>query len=224
MTSGRKPLTLAIDASAALGTVAVLDGSALLAEGETRMRGEAGERLLPTAVEVLQTVNATVRDVGDVVCGEGPGGFTGLRIAAGLAKGLCVARNLQLSAVSSLMLAFAGGVPLPAAGRYLVALDAMRGELFVLDVELDASGMMVPGSERRMSAGDAHALADREGLTTLGEAGNLLVAPHARGVASLRSRAPACIQAVSLDAWEPLYGRKAEAQVKWEAAHGRELG
>jgi tRNA threonylcarbamoyladenosine biosynthesis protein TsaB len=28
---------------------------------------------------------------------------------------------------------------------------------------------------------------------------------------------------VSLDAWEPAYGRLAEAQVKWEAAHGRPL-
>ena len=29
--------------------------------------------------------------------------------------------------------------------------------------------------------------------------------------------------AVDLDAWEPSYGRLAEAQVKWEAAHGRPL-
>ena len=28
---------------------------------------------------------------------------------------------------------------------------------------------------------------------------------------------------VSLDTWEPDYGRLAEAQVKWEAAHGRRL-
>jgi tRNA threonylcarbamoyladenosine biosynthesis protein TsaB len=28
---------------------------------------------------------------------------------------------------------------------------------------------------------------------------------------------------VSLDGWEPEYGRLAEAQVKWEAEHGREL-
>ena len=28
---------------------------------------------------------------------------------------------------------------------------------------------------------------------------------------------------VSLDKWEPAYGRLAEAQVKWEAAHGRAL-
>jgi tRNA threonylcarbamoyladenosine biosynthesis protein TsaB len=29
---------------------------------------------------------------------------------------------------------------------------------------------------------------------------------------------------VELTTWEPQYGRKAEAQVRWEAAHGRELG
>jgi tRNA threonylcarbamoyladenosine biosynthesis protein TsaB len=28
---------------------------------------------------------------------------------------------------------------------------------------------------------------------------------------------------VNLAAWEPIYGRMAEAQVKWEAAHGRAL-
>jgi tRNA threonylcarbamoyladenosine biosynthesis protein TsaB len=28
---------------------------------------------------------------------------------------------------------------------------------------------------------------------------------------------------VDLDLWEPAYGRLAEAQVKWEAAHGRPL-
>ena len=29
---------------------------------------------------------------------------------------------------------------------------------------------------------------------------------------------------VELASWEPDYGRLAEAQVKWEAAHGRALG
>jgi len=29
---------------------------------------------------------------------------------------------------------------------------------------------------------------------------------------------------VEITTWEPEYGRKAEAQVRWETAHGRELG
>ena len=34
---------------------------------------------------------------------------------------------------------------------------------------------------------------------------------------------PGAIERVDLDRWEPDYGRLAEAQVKWEAAHGRPL-
>jgi tRNA threonylcarbamoyladenosine biosynthesis protein TsaB len=42
--------------------------------------------------------------------------------------------------------------------------------------------------------------------------------PHARAVALMAEPA-----AVDLATWEPAYGRLAEAQVKWEAAHGRAL-
>jgi tRNA threonylcarbamoyladenosine biosynthesis protein TsaB len=31
------------------------------------------------------------------------------------------------------------------------------------------------------------------------------------------------VREVALATWEPAYGRLAEAQVKWEAAHGRPL-
>jgi tRNA threonylcarbamoyladenosine biosynthesis protein TsaB len=48
------------------------------------------------------------------------------------------------------------------------------------------------------------------------------VAPAASACAALfaeiEARGP-----VDLDRWEPSYGRLAEAQVKWEAAHGRPL-
>jgi tRNA threonylcarbamoyladenosine biosynthesis protein TsaB len=37
-------------------------------------------------------------------------------------------------------------------------------------------------------------------------------------MATLLDRGP-----VDIDTWEPQYGRLAEAQVKWEAAHGRPL-
>jgi tRNA threonylcarbamoyladenosine biosynthesis protein TsaB len=47
-------------------------------------------------------------------------------------------------------------------------------------------------------------------------------APHARGAAVLLDEILAHGR-VSLDTWEPDYGRLAEAQVKWEAAHGRPL-
>ena len=46
-------------------------------------------------------------------------------------------------------------------------------------------------------------------------------APHARGIARLT--AGDLLVLVDRTAWEPDYGRLAEAQVKWEALHGRAL-
>jgi len=46
--------------------------------------------------------------------------------------------------------------------------------------------------------------------------------PRARGVALLGSELER-EGPVNLAAWEPIYGRMAEAQVRWEAEHGRAL-
>jgi len=51
---------------------------------------------------------------------------------------------------------------------------------------------------------------------------SVVATPRARGVAAiedlLESRGP-----VDIGSWEPSYGRLAEAQVRWEAAHGKPL-
>ena len=46
--------------------------------------------------------------------------------------------------------------------------------------------------------------------------------PHARGVAPVLDHIIASAP-VDLASWEPDYGRLAEAQVRWEAVHGRPL-
>ncbi|MGH9885001.1 MAG: hypothetical protein ACREBE_05715, partial [bacterium] len=50
----------------------------------------------------------------------------------------------------------------------------------------------------------------------------IVAIPHARAVARLESTL-AQLGPVDIGTWEPAYGRLAEAQVKWEAAHGRPL-
>jgi len=80
------PITLAIDASTYIGTVAVWRGETRVAEGEALMRGVEEERLMPAVVATLAKGGAALRDVTRVVCGGGPGSFTSLRIAAAIAK------------------------------------------------------------------------------------------------------------------------------------------
>lgn len=221
-------VTLALEASTYRGSVAVLRGATLLAERDVAMRGESEERLMPAVAGALGDAALSVGDVDRVVCGAGPGSFTSLRIAASIAKGIASGRGIPLHGVSSLLLVAAAASPALPAGRYLVVADAMRDERFVLMVEVpDAGGVRAQGNANRVGASDLEHMAGTGMASLIGpgapaDAGRAF-APHARGVAIL-VRDGLLGEPVELDSWEPDYGRLAEAQVRWEATHGRALG
>jgi tRNA threonylcarbamoyladenosine biosynthesis protein TsaB len=214
-------LTLAIDASTYAASVALIQGDALLREQTVAMRDARHERLMPAIAQVLGDVG--VRDVDRIVCGAGPGSFTSLRIAASIAKGLAVAADKPLFAVSSLVLVIAGTQAAPAEGRWLALLDAMRGESFAQLVDVTSSGAISEAPELRVVREEEVAtLARTMHARTAGPGRDLDASPHARGIARLGAH-PSLQTPVDLASWEPEYGRLAEAQVRWEAAHGRSL-
>jgi tRNA threonylcarbamoyladenosine biosynthesis protein TsaB len=216
-------LTLALDAAAGTGTVAVVRGRDILAACEVPMRGEQEERLMPAVAEALAGAGVGVGAIERIVCGSGPGSFTGLRIAAAIAKGLAMARHVPLYEVSSLLLIVAGSPAAVGPGRYLAVLDALRGEVFAAGYEVQQNGEVADLTPPALLPRDAlHSLAARLGARTIGPAEALQAVPHARGVARLEQRVDR-MGPVSLDAWEPAYGRLAEAQVRWEREHGRSL-
>lgn len=215
------PLTIAIDASTYRASVALLDGEALVRERTVAMRDARHERLMPAVADVLGDV--AVREVDRVVCGAGPGSFTSLRIAASIAKGLAVAADKPLFAVSSLVLSIAGSQVASSEGRWVALLDAMRGELFAQLIDVRASGDISQESEVHVLREDElTTFARTAGARIAGPGREVDVVPHARGVARLGSH-PGLRQPVDIASWEPDYGRLAEAQVRWEAAHGRSL-
>lgn len=219
-------ITLALDASTYVGTVAVLRDHAIVAEGEAVMRGEQEERLMPAVVATLAEAGCSVRDVTRVICGAGPGSFTSLRIAGAIAKGIVMGNGPRvdgLFAVSSLALIVAGKSAVLEPGRWLALLDAMRGERYAALYEVGAAGA-VREIERLGLVRDENIGGECERLRAraIGPREMMEAAPHARGAGVLLDEILAHGR-VSLDAWEPDYGRLAEAQVKWEAAHGRPL-
>lgn len=228
--SERESLTLALDAATYAGSVAVIRGTALVSERTVAMRGEREERLMPAVAEALLDANTNARAVDRVVCGAGPGSFTSLRIAAAIAKGVAQGGGVPLLTVSSLTLVIAGAPTLPPPARYIAALDAMRGEWYAALLQLGADGTIRELEPARLVDGASLAeLARANGAVLVGPGrggaatGTIELAPHARGVARLLAHAPDALLSVDLAAWEPRYGRLAEAQVKWEAAHGRAL-
>ena len=169
----------------------------------------------------LDEAKVGVKDLARVICGSGPGSFTSLRIAASIAKGIAAGVGCPLYSVSSLLLIPAAADLEP--GRYLSVLPAMRGECFVVQTEIDGSGAVRSlDDERLVSTTQVEAAATAIGVSVIGPGFGADLRPRARGAARMLDRIVGAGKC-DLDLWEPTYGRLAEAQVKWEAAHGRPL-
>lgn len=215
----RAGLTLAMDAAAGNGSIAVLRDATPLADADVVMRSAAEERFFPAVLDTLRRAGCSLDDVQQVVVGAGPGSFTALRVVGAIAKGIAQGRGIPLYAVPSLALM----APHGAAPRVLATLDALRGERYAALVERDANGAvhrveqlgLVPVADVAARAAALNALA-------IGPDEATVARPHARELRHCLGLAAAS-GPVDLASWEPMYGRLAEAQVKWEAAHGRSL-
>jgi tRNA threonylcarbamoyladenosine biosynthesis protein TsaB len=217
-------ITLVIEASTYAGSTALIDGTRMIAERSVAMRGREHEALMPAVAELLDACDVVPSEVARVVCGAGPGSFTSLRIAGAIAKGIALAAVCPLVPVSSLALVVASREPFEP-GRYLAAIDALRGEHYVGLFEVAAGGVLrALGPERRIPSSDLLELAVSHDAVPLGpeREGAAHVAPRAASAARLADLIDAT-PAADLAGWEPAYGRLAEAQVKWEATHGRSL-
>lgn len=231
------PVVLALEASTANASVAVVRGGRVLAERAATMRAGTGDALMPAVDAVLTAAGVGVGDLAAVVCGAGPGGFTSLRIAAALAKGLAHATGCALVAVPSLALAAAARAAPGAGGdaAWLVTMDALRGERYAAHVTTAGAGdgVAVTGYAYLgvVSANGLAAEHARAGAPTLVDAN--AEPPPAAAVRAFALRGFAgewgnplgafALFPVDLDGWEPGYGRQAEAQARWERAHGRAL-
>ena len=215
-------IALALEASTYSGSVAVIRDGVVIAEGDTAMRGEREERLMPAVAEALAAAGVAPNEIDRVVCGAGPGSFTSLRIAGAIAKGLAMATGVPLYAVSSLFLVIAGARPVVAPGRYVAALDAMRGDVFATAFSVTDAAIVAESRAMIVAKTDLAGFAHEHSARLAGPGEAIALVPHARGVAALGSRSP-WPDASDLASWEPDYGRLAEAQVRWEAAHGRAL-
>jgi tRNA threonylcarbamoyladenosine biosynthesis protein TsaB len=221
--------TIALEGSTYEGSVALIADSVVVAERSISAedggipRTGRGERLMPAVAECIEEAGARRGEIERIVCGAGPGSFTSLRVAGSVAKGLAAGYGVDLFAVSSLILTVTGAAPSLPPGEYLSVLDAMRGELFATRILLEADGSATQLEPTAILGAESVAeIANGGVVRVIGPGQTKDARPHARGVTPMLS---SIIEAgpVDLASWEPDYGRLAEAQVRWEAAHGRKL-
>lgn len=220
-----------------------------------RLSVAAGEPLGPVAVrfqsgarkhtghlailieEVLGELGRSIGQVDALAVADGPGSFTGLRVAAAWAKGLARVRNLPVWAASTLLIR---ATPYLGEGAIVAAIgSAQRGELFYAEYRGDPAGAIAtvvrptvipigadpPGTIPSVVVGNLEA----EAMTGWRWAGSPRMVtgqtglPNAGDLIALIGRVGGAQQLAEWSEWEPEYGRLAEAQVKWERIHGASL-
>lgn len=212
--------------------------------GERHERHVTGARR--HAARLVPELEALLREAGHpgpevittVIVADGPGSFTGLRVAAATAKALVRAGGAAMLAIPSLI-GRAWHAAGPDGGLVLAATSALRGEVYagwyrlaggevetVRPAEPLAPGGVRDGPRPDLIVGDGpdHLL---EGL-----ARHWSVALVAREAAQADARALLALarhrngerwRVADPAGWVPHYGRPAEAQARWEREHGRPL-
>ena len=106
-----------------------IDGE--IASLEERAGNRHGELVLPMLDRLAAAAGISIAQLDAVAFGAGPGSFTGLRIACGVAQGLAFARGLPVIGISSLeAMAEESG-----ATRVVACLDARMHEVYYSAIE-----------------------------------------------------------------------------------------
>lgn len=125
---------IAIENAANGASVALLqdrDGKQKITVQVSNIEGKNAEQVLPMLGTLLQEAELTKQDLNGVVFSQGPGGFTGLRVACGLAQGLALGLKIPVVPVSSLEASAVLSQHCIENGFIVVALDARMQEVYL---------------------------------------------------------------------------------------------
>jgi tRNA threonylcarbamoyladenosine biosynthesis protein TsaB len=225
---------LAIDTSTDCCSVAASRGEAFFFHSEPALRRQA-EKVLVMVEDLLAEARLELGQIEGIAYGEGPGSFTGLRIAAGVTQGLAFARGIGVVGVGSLLALAEDAAEQGQEEKVIACIDAHMGEVYHAAYrragsrweEVSAPGVYkpevvpVPSGRGWMGCGDGFA-AHRERLATrLRDCVSVIRAeavPTARAVLKLAMPRFAAGEARDAEAAVPVYLRDKVAMKTSERA------
>ncbi|HEU0224603.1 MAG TPA: tRNA (adenosine(37)-N6)-threonylcarbamoyltransferase complex dimerization subunit type 1 TsaB [Steroidobacteraceae bacterium] len=213
---------LALDTATEACSAALLLQETISERYEVIGRGHA-ERLLPMADGLLREAGIEIQGLDAIAFGRGPGGFTGLRIAAATAQGLAAGAGLPVLPVSDLAALAVAGARASGSSRVLACMDARMGQVYWAAYEVTGdeaaarspeslsapASLALPAGGPWFGAGHGFAawpeLAPRLGGALAGVDATLL--PRAGDIARLAARGLRSGQALPASRAQPLYLR-----------------
>lgn len=163
------PMLLALDTATEICAVALVRDAEVIERVE-HVDQRHSQRLIPMAQSLLAEAGIGLSALDAVAFGAGPGSFTGLRIACGVAQGLAYAIDRPVVAVGNLeALALDAARAVPGARRVATAIDARMGECYwaVFQVHRGRDAAVPHPAAGRDSAAGALDDASEIGLTQI---------------------------------------------------------
>ena len=117
---------LAFDTSSKALSLAILEDKQVLAETTINIKKNHSITLMPAIDFLMASLDWTPKDLDRIVVAEGPGSYTGLRIAVATAKTLAHTLNIELVGMSSLLAL----VPRQKEGLVVPIMDARRNNVY----------------------------------------------------------------------------------------------
>jgi len=221
----------------AIETATVACSAALSIDGQIEERHALAPRqhaalILPMIESLLVEAEIKVTDLDAIAFGQGPGSFTGVRIAASVVQGIAFAASLPVVPVSSLAALAQGAMRETNLPQVMCALDARKAEVYWGVYAADANGLAALQGEECVCRPDNVPLPDGDGWAgagsgweahgeaLLGQAGSRVVRmlpdiePRAADVARLGAACFSRGRVVSPEAAVPVYLRNKVADTR----------
>ncbi|MFC7500867.1 tRNA (adenosine(37)-N6)-threonylcarbamoyltransferase complex dimerization subunit type 1 TsaB [Nocardioides sp. GCM10030258] len=142
-------MLLAFDTASPSVTVALHDGTEVVAAATAEIGMRHGEQLAPLIEQVLASAGTTPDGVTGIAVGVGPGPFTGLRVGLVTARTLAHVLDVPVHGVCSLDALAAEAVATGVVdGDFLVATDARRKEVYLASYDGNGRRQSAPVVER----------------------------------------------------------------------------
>ena len=213
---------LAFDTSSKALSLAILEDKQVLAETTINIKKNHSITLMPAIDFLMASLDWTPKDLDRIVVAEGPGSYTGLRIAVATAKTLAHTLNIELIGMSSLL----SLVPRQQEGLLVPLMDARRNNVYAGSYE-NAKPVM---PEAHLSFAEVlEKVTDAEQVTFVGEVGPFVEQiqeqlPQASYQETLPNAANLALwawdkKADSLHDFVPNYLKRVEAEENWLKNH-----
>ena len=236
-------LILAIETATKVSSVALSDGTKIVAALTMENGPEHSATLVPNIGKLLEMAGKTRKDLNAVAVSVGPGSFTGLRIGLATAKGLAYALDIPLIAVPTLKALAARFYDLPGVTVFSLA-DAQKKNAYcgIYRDREEIQPVKVIPLETIVNMASEIAEEKKQPVIVLGDIAEKklsrdevlpdgVVVPG-RGQVMPRADEVALLGAAMLEAGEvadtmtaePWYLRRSEAEELWDIRHPETIG